>query len=149
MPRETRWFIKISLGCLLLASVLGTLYFGWPAMFETAPPSWIRNLHLHLGTVGWLVNMVLGVALWMFPMPSGSFRTGQARYPRGIAIASFAALNAGLALRFAAEPLGDARLGLACGMLQTLGILLGVVALWPRIRAITLPPPSAAGPGRT
>jgi hypothetical protein len=146
MPRETRWFIKTSLACLILASILGTLYFGWPAVFETAPPGWLRNLHLHLATVGWLVNMVLGVALWMFPMPSGAFRTGQARYPRGTVIACFVALNAGLALRFAAEPLGDARLGLACGMLQTFGILLGVLTLWPRIRAITPPPPATASP---
>jgi hypothetical protein len=116
-------------------------------MFESAPPPWLRNLHLHLATVGWLVNMVLGVALWMFPMPSGSFRTGQARYPRGTVIASFFALNGGLALRFVAEPLGDARLGLACGMLQTLGIVLGVLTLWPRIRAITVPPPASVNTG--
>jgi hypothetical protein len=146
MPPETRWFIKTSLACLLLASILGTLYFGWGALFEGAPPHWLRSLHLHLGTVGWLVNLVLGVGLWMFPMPAGSFSRGVPRYSRGTVIACFVAINSGLAVRAIAEPLGSAPLGLACGVMQTAGIALGVASLWPRIRAIT-PPPGGVSPG--
>lgn len=144
MPTESRWFVKTSLVCLLLASALGTLQFGWGALFEPAPPPWLRPLHLHLGTVGWLINMVFGVALWMFPMPKGATREFRPRYPRGAAIACYLALNFGLALRFVAEPLGSPALGLACGILQTAGIAIGLLVLWPRIRAIL--PPSAPEP---
>jgi hypothetical protein len=145
MPTEARWFVKTSLVCLLLASVVGTLQFGWGALFPGAPPPWLRFLHLHLGTVGWLINMVFGVALWMFPMPKGATREFRPRYPRGAAVACYFALNLGLALRFVAEPLGSPALGLTCGVLQTLGIGLGALILWPRIRAI-IPPVSAAIP---
>src|SRR5262245_22314547 len=145
MPTEARWFVKTSLVCLLLASVLGTVQFGWGALFEDAPPAYMRPLHLHLGTVGWLINMVFGVALWMFPMPKGATREFRPRYPRGAAVACYLALNLGLALRFVAEPLGSPILGLTCGVLQTLGIGLGAVILWPRIRAV-LPPVTTAVP---
>ena len=149
MPPETRWFIKTSLVCLILSSLLGTLQFGWGAISHDAPPPWLRNLHLHLGTVGWLVNMVLGVGLWMFPMPVGAARAGAPRYSRKLVISCFVALNLGLMIRFIAEPLGSPELGLVCGILQTAGIALAVAALWPRIRAITAPPvplgPKAAG----
>ena len=138
MPVEARWFVKTSLVCLLASSMLGTLQFGWGALFGSPAPAWLRPLHLHLATVGWLINMVFGVALWMFPMPKGAMREGRPRYSKGAAVLCFAAINGGLALRVAAEPLGNAPLGLACGALQTLGILLGVSMLWPRIRAISL-----------
>ena len=139
MPAEARWFIKTSLVCLALASIGGTLFFGWGAVREGPPPTWLRNLHVHLATVGWLINMVFGVALWMFPMPKGAMREFRPRYPRGLAIACFLAINLGLALRFVAEPWGRPTLGLASGVLQTGGIVLGAALLWPRIRAI-LPP---------
>ena len=144
MPTEARWFVKTSLVCLLLASVLGTVQFGWGALFENAPPACLRPLHLHLGTVGWLINMVFGVALWMFPMPKGATREFRPRYPRGMAISCYLAINLGLALRFAAEPLGSPVLGLSCGVLQTMGIALGAAILWPRIRAIIPPVVTAA-----
>jgi len=144
MPTEARWFVRTSLVCLFLASALGTLQFGWGALFESAPPPWLRLLHLHLATVGWLINMVFGVALWMFPMPKGATREFRPRYPRGAAIACYLALNLGLALRIVAEPLERPAIGLASGLLQTAGIAIGVAILWPRIRAI-IPPVATAG----
>ena len=137
MPTEARWFVKTSLVCLLLASALGTLQFGWGALFDNSPPPWLRPLHLHLATVGWLINMVFGVALWMFPMPKGATREMKPRYPRAGAWFCYGALNLGLALRFVAEPLGHAPLGLACGILQTAGIFTCLALLWPRIRSLT------------
>jgi hypothetical protein len=148
MPTEARWFVKTSLLCLLLASVTGTLQLGWGALFERPVPPYLRPLHLHLATVGWLINMVFGVALWMFPMPKGASREYRPRYPRGLAIACYVALNGGLAMRFAAEPLANPGVGLFSGVLQTAGIGLGLALLWPRIRAILPPPPAARESGR-
>jgi hypothetical protein len=147
MPAEARWFVKTSLVCLVLSSILGTMQFGWPALFEGAPPAWFRPLHLHLATVGWLINMVFGVALWMFPMPRGAAGDTRKRYPRGLAVTAYVAINLGLALRFVAEPLGMPLVGLASGMLQTAGILGVLSILWPRVRAIRPPGPSASSSG--
>ena len=56
--------------------------------------------YLHLVTVGWLTNLIFGVAFWMFPRYT-------AESPRGsdaLGWASYAGLNAGLLLRLIGEP---------------------------------------------
>jgi hypothetical protein len=134
MPTEIRFFVRTSLLCLVLSCVAGTLLYAWPAMRGTSPPTWLWPMHTHLATVGWLVNMVFGVALWMFPLPWGA--TAQARYNRGQVWAAYGAINGGLALRFAGDIFALRALQVASGVSQTLGILLCVAALWPRIRAL-------------
>ena len=91
-------------------------------------------MHTHLATVGWLVNMVFGVALWMFPLPWGV--TSERRYNRTLVGVAWIGINGGLALRFAGDILANVPLQIASGVLQTGGILLCVGALWPRIRTL-------------
>lgn len=45
------------------------------------------------------------------------------------------------------ETCGFIKTSLACGMLQTIGIYLGVIVLWPRIRATAASPPPSAPAG--
>lgn len=142
MPREARWFIRTSLVCMVLTGAAGTLMWTWDPLFGDPPPAWFRPLHLHLGTVGWLVNMVLGVALWMFPMPRGAFLEGRPRYSPTVVVAAYSAINGGLLLRFLSEPFYMIPLMIGSGILQTAGMALAVVALWPRVRAIHVVPGS-------
>ncbi|MBI2921636.1 MAG: hypothetical protein HYY18_11190 [Planctomycetes bacterium] len=140
MPTEIRWFVRTSLVCLVLSAAVGTLAFAWPPLFHAAPPPWIRPMHTHLATVGWLVNMVFGVALWMFPLPWGV--TSERRYNRTLVGVAWIGINGGLALRFAGDILANVPIQILSGVLQTGGILLCVSALWPRIRTLA-PKPSA------
>jgi hypothetical protein len=137
MPTLTRWYIRSSLLYLLAALLLGAaLALGGPL----ALPAWLAGwtpVYFHLFMLGWVTQLIFGVVFWMFPKasperPSGSHRLGWL---------SYAALNLGLLLRAAAEPMLAAsdqpiwRWGLALSAtLQWLAGLAFVANTWPRVR---------------
>ncbi len=55
----------------------------------------------HVLTVGWLTQVVIGVAIWLFPTRKGAFPRGSDR----LGWAVLCMLNAGVLLRTAAEPM--------------------------------------------
>jgi hypothetical protein len=85
--------------------------------------------------VGWLTQLIFGVAFWLFPKhpsapPRGSDRLGWI---------CFALLNLGLLLRAVAEPLQglgrpSARLLVASAVAQLLAGWAFVINTWPRVR---------------
>jgi hypothetical protein len=136
MPTVSRWMIRsamvaLLLGLGLMAAIAGRSPLGLPAWVAALGPG-----ALHLITVGWLTQMVFGVAFWMFPRFS-------AQSPRGsetLAWTSFVTLNLGLALRVAGEPLaaiGRVVPGLlvAAAVLQLLAAIAFSANTWPRLRA--------------
>lgn len=145
MPTEIRFFLRTSLISLVLSTLAGTLLYAWPALRGVSAPTWLWPMHTHLATVGWLVNMVFGVALWMFPLPWGA--TAAARYRPAQVWAAYAAINGGLAMRFAGDILAVRALQVASGVSQTLGILLCIAALWPRIRGLAPRNPTSTSEG--
>ena len=104
---------------------------------------WLRAVYLsqlHLLVVGWITQLAIGVAYWMFPR----FRKEENPEPRGsdrLTWAVFVLLNAGLLLRFAFEPfylMGPstwlaATVALA-GVLQALAALGFAALIWGRVR---------------
>jgi hypothetical protein len=136
MPTVSRWLIRSAMVALLFG--LG-LMVAIAARSALGLPAWVATLGpaaLHLITVGWLTQMVFGVAFWMFPRFS-------AESPRGsekLAWTSFVTLNVGLALRVAGEPLaaigrGVPGLLVASAVLQVLAALAFTANTWPRLRA--------------
>ena len=93
--------------------------------------------YVHLLTVGWITQLIIGVALWLFPRADRSLPAP----PPALAWGVYLMLNTGLLLRLAAEPaavLDPATplrwLLLASGLLQ-FGAACGFAALiWPRVR---------------
>ncbi len=132
MPRETRWLIKTSLLYLLLT--LGTgLALVLPAARSFAPN--LYPTYLHLFTVGWLTQLIFGVAFWLFPRFSRKRPYGH----RALVWAGYGCLNAGLVLRAATEPFpmqGNLEQWLLAfaALLQWFGGLLFVVHIWPRVK---------------
>ena len=91
--------------------------------------------YLHLVTVGWLTNLIFGVAFWMFPR----YTTLHPRGSDALGWASYAGLNAGLLLRLIGEPAQFAGVGgrtmlLASAALQLVGGWAFVLNLWPRVK---------------
>jgi uncharacterized protein involved in response to NO len=127
MPTVTRWSIRTALVWAGLAVVAGTL-LAWPGASALPYPT-----YLHLLTVGWLSNLIFGVAHWMFPR-------GSAERPRGdvrLAWAGWGSLNAGLILRVVGEGVrGDSPTTwlLVAAILQLAAIWLWVTHLWPRVK---------------
>lgn len=134
MPTLTRWFVKSGLLCLLAGLLLAVL-MQWPVI-GAAP--WLRAAwptYLHLLVVGWLTQLIFGVAYWLFPRYSAERPRGSER----LGWVSFVLLNAGLLLRIAGEPRavlgGEAATVLtASAVAQLCAAMAFVVNTWPRIR---------------
>ena len=146
MPHQSRLFVKAGLLYLVLTFALG----GALLLFEAAgrPLPYIIGVeHAHLGEVGWLVNVVIGIALWMLPLNRERFPATNGRYPSTLVYVCFALLNGGLLLRLIAEPwfqLGGrqplAAFALAIAAIaQPVAIALFVLIAWHRVRAPSRP----------
>lgn len=130
MPQLTRAFLRAALLWLLLGLGLMLALAARPADLS---PFW-RQTAFHCLTVGWLTQMIFGVAHWMFPRASRERPRGEAR----LGWLAFVALNAGLVLRVATEPLqwqasGGPVLALA-GALQFAGAITWALHIWPRVK---------------
>jgi len=103
MPAESRRFAKTALLSLLLTFAAGAAFTFANGAGLAVPPVFAIE-HAHLGFVGFLVNIVIGIALWMLPLNRERFPQTQGRYPPGAADLCFWLLNGGLATRVVVEP---------------------------------------------
>lgn len=101
MPSVLQWYVRTALLDLLLAFVVGAVYQAdqWLHWWNLSP-YWIV-VHVHLALVGGVVQMIMGVALWMFPLTLPIEERLQFR-PR-LAWVTYGLFNAGLLGRFACE----------------------------------------------
>ncbi len=137
MPVLTRWFVKTSLVYFVAALVLGIAQAA-QAPLRLAPGLAVAGpVYVHLLVVGWITQMIFGVAYWMFPKYSKETPRGSDR----LAILSYLSLNAGLLLRVIAEPAATLRPGTGFGpalglsaALQWLGGMAFVVNTWTRVK---------------
>lgn len=103
MPLETRRFAKTAVAFLLLTFLVGTvLTFARGAGANVPAIAGVE--HAHLGLVGFLVNIVIGIALWMLPLDRERYPATQGRYPVVAPTACWWLLNGGLVVRVVAEP---------------------------------------------
>ncbi len=133
MPTLSRIIIKTALGYLVVALMIGMLLtppglHTFPELATAAPSQ------VHLLVVGWLSQLIFGVAHWLFPRYSRERPHGSVP----LAWAGYAMLNSGLLLRLASEPFaadaGFAWAVILSAFLQWAGCLAFVVHLWPRVK---------------
>lgn len=106
--------------------------------FGAWQPLRLRSAHTHALLVGFVMMMISGVALWMFPRVPAD----DTRYRPAIAEAAWWCLAPGTALRVALEltlppeaSVAMRVLLVAAGIAQVLGLVLFFWTMWPRIRA--------------
>lgn len=99
MPTPARWLIKTALLHLVLALSLAFVRAGQTAGLVPGVASALWLPQLHLLTVGWLTQLIFGVAFWLFPSPA----PGMQPSPRLVWIA-YGMLNGGVLLRVTGEP---------------------------------------------
>ena len=138
MPTVSRAFIKSGILFMVLSLVAGVAV--------TAPDSWVlpgwvgalETMHFHLFVVGWITQMIFGVALWFFPKYSREAPRG----PEWVGWTSFGTLNLGLVLRAISETAyaaggADVVWGwvmTVAAVLLFVSALLFAVAIWPRVK---------------
>jgi len=137
MPILTRTFIKTALAYFVLALLVGILLALRPLVDL---PTWMAGLtpvYFHLFMVGWVTELIIGVAYWMFP----KFSRERPRGRDELAWAVYVLLNLGLLARLVGEPVlsvgGGAWAGwmlVVAALAQWMAGLLFVVNTWPRTK---------------
>ncbi len=120
MPPLTRWHIKTALLFFVAALLLGILqalkpFFTLPTFVYTAGP-----VYVHLLTVGWITQLIMGMAYWMFPVYSREHKRGSEK----LGWAAYGLLTIGLLLRVVGEPLHTASPHLGLGWMVALSAVL-------------------------
>ncbi len=139
MHKLVRRFIKTGIGFLFLGIVLGAYMLVERELFARWPNPYLVSAHAHAVLVGFVMFLIMGVALWLFPRPE----RGDERYRPERAEWSYWILTVATASRFIFEA---ARAWSAAGWLgwlvvagglgQAAGLILYFVTMWPRIRAV-------------
>jgi hypothetical protein len=126
-----RWHIRTALIYFVLALAAGLLR-AIPALNIPA----ITPVYFHLLMVGWVTQLIIGVAYWMFPRYSKDSPRG----PEWLGYTIYALINVGLVLRIIGEPMQASGIAWAGGLLaisavlQLIGGWVFVGMMWPRVK---------------
>jgi heme/copper-type cytochrome/quinol oxidase subunit 1 len=134
-----RRFIKTGVFFLFAGLLLGTWLMIRRELFGVWPHPHLVSAHTHAVLVGFVMFLIFGVALWLFPRPPKD----DTRYSPARVEAAYWMLAVATATRFLAESARawsghDALpwLVVAGGIGQVAGIATYFHAMWPRIRSV-------------
>lgn len=134
-----RRFIKTGIVFLFVGLALGGwLLVEWQGLHRVPNP-YLVSAHVHAVLVGFVLFLILGVALWLFPRPE----KGDVRYRPELIAAAYWILLVATGVRFAADVGrglgGGSWLGwpvVAGGLGQIVGLALYFWTMWSRIRPV-------------
>lgn len=134
MPTQARWLIKTALVYLVVALAFALVRAGQGIGLVPGQSATLWLPQLHFLTVGWLTQLIFGVASWLFPNPGSKGHAAS-----NVVWAAYGALNVGLLLRLGTEPTflsdGIRAWGLVVSAgLQWVASLLLVGHFWSRVR---------------
>ena len=139
MHTLVRRFIKTAIGFLAAGLLIGAWMLVRREILGRHPTPFESSAHTHALLVGFVMNMILGVALWLFPRPDKA----DARYSPRTAEAAYWVLTLSTAGRVVGELLRPTFDDLALrwavvlfGLGQAAGMLLFFHTMWTRIRPL-------------
>jgi heme/copper-type cytochrome/quinol oxidase subunit 1 len=135
-----RRYIKTAIGFLLFGLLIGGWMIVRRELWAIYPTPYEVSAHTHVILVGFVMTMILGVALWLFPRPDKSDQ----RYRPALAEAAYWMLTLGTAARALAELARSARpherwlawVIVAASMAQIAALALFFHTMWSRIRGL-------------
>lgn len=138
MPKISRYFIKS--GMLFLFT--GVLIFAvneFPGLQLQYP---LLPIYWHMIALGWISQIIMGVALWMFPKGKSSL----SKHGSLLSWVSFISLNLGLVFRFCSEPFLSTHIELIFYpfllsiVFQIIGVFSFILEIWPRLTPVVRKP---------
>jgi hypothetical protein len=152
MPATSRAFAKASFAYLVVGSILGALLLFNRWLFLGATVGNLRVSHVQFLVVGWLTQLIMGVAWWLFPpLPLGLRGDGPVPPRRGQAQRgheplfwiTFANLNTGILLRALFSPLHSwhpmpifETLSNLADLFLLVAAIAFVINIWKRVREL-------------
>jgi hypothetical protein len=137
MPIIARTFLKTSLIFFVVALLAGVTVMARPLLELPRFVNGLAPVYFHLFMVGWVTQLIVGVAHWMFP----KFSRTQPRGHDALAWMTYGFLNAGLLLRVIAEPAHAVSAAVGWGWLLAFSALFQWIAgicfvlnTWPRVK---------------
>jgi heme/copper-type cytochrome/quinol oxidase subunit 1 len=138
MDHLVQRYLKTAIGFLGAGLVLGVVMIARRELQGVYPPSYWISAHTHALLVGFVMMMIQGVALWMFPRPDKA----NVRYRSGRAEVAYWLVAVSTAVRLMSELLRpglDSRalrwVIVVAGVGQVVGIVVFFANMWPRIRS--------------
>lgn len=139
MHSLVRRYIKTAIAFLIGGLGIGGWMIVRRELWGVYATAYETSAHTHAIFVGFVMMMILGVALWLFPRPEKT----DTRYRPALAEAAYWLLTVGTATRVIGELLrvSSAALWLrlivvASGLAQIAGVLLFFFTMWSRIRGV-------------
>lgn len=137
MPSVARWYVKTALIYLAASLAVGIFMSVSPLLGNRLAGAALWMTYLHMFVVGWLTQLIFGVAIWLFPRYSREQPHGNIN----LTWITYVLLNAGLLVRALAEPpavldpkpLWSGMLAVSAA-LQWSAVVLFVVYIWSRVR---------------
>lgn len=137
MPIITRFFIRTGMVCFALAMLCLLLLAARPLISLPDVFGALTPVYFHLFMVGWVTQLIFGVAYWMFPI----FTKAKPRGSTELAWFTYAALNLGLLLRVMGEPMITTSAAplwrwmlMLSALLQWVAGISFVINTWPRVK---------------
>lgn len=139
MHTLVRRFIKTAIGFLAAGLAIG----GWMVvrreLFDRFPSSYATSAHTHAIFVGFVMMMIMGVALWLFPRPDKEddrYRPARITVTYWFITLGTAGRGAGELARMATGASWVRMAVLLSSIAQIAGILLFFHTMWSRIRPL-------------
>ena len=139
-----RRYLKTAVAFLAIGLTIGGWLIARRELAGAAPDPYLVSAHTHALFVGFVMMMIMGVALWLFPRPDKA----DAQYDPRLAAIAYWILTAGTAGRVGGEVMRSSlfnmnmsflwlRLAIvAAGFLQGIGIAVFFFTMWTRIRPV-------------
>jgi heme/copper-type cytochrome/quinol oxidase subunit 1 len=137
-----RRYLKTAITFLAIGLAIGGYLIARREFHGAAPDEYLVSAHTHALFVGFVMMMIMGVALWLFPRPEKS----DAQYNPRLAAAAYWLITTATAARVGGEVMRSSLFNMnisalwlrvaivAAGFLQAIGIGFFFFTMWTRIR---------------
>lgn len=139
-----RRYVKTAVAFLLIGLAIGTWLIARRELAGAAPDPYLVSAHTHALFVGFVMMMIMGVALWLFPRPEKT----DVRYDPRLASTAYWLITVGTFVRVSGEVLRSSLFGLnssalwlrvaivVAGFLQAIALGVFFFTMWSRIRPV-------------
>lgn len=139
-----RRYLKTAVAFLAIGLAIGGWMIARRELAGAAPDPYLVSAHTHALFVGFVMMMIMGVALWLFPRPDKT----DAQYDPRLAAIAYWVLTVGTAARVSGEVMRSGLFNLnmsfmwlrvsivAASFLQAIGIGVFFFTMWTRIRPV-------------